>query len=89
MRKGPGHWSISLPLAPGQYQYKFVVDNIWKHDMGKPTADDNMGGRNNVIMVEKEQEEGDKQGNLLYFSDSMLMKSNGHLLLRRVEVVNC
>ena len=57
--------------------------------MGKPTADDNMGGRNNVIMVEKEQEEGDKQGNLLYFSDSMLMKSNGHLLLRRVEVVNC
>jgi len=80
MRKGPGHWSISLPLAPGQYQYKFVVDNIWKHDMGKPTADDNMGGRNNVIMVEKEQEQGDKQ------DSSVVLLTGGCGTSKSVEV---
>ena len=24
-----GHWSVSLPLAPGRYEYKFVVDGEW------------------------------------------------------------
>ena len=24
-----GHWTASLPLAPGRYEYKFVVDGEW------------------------------------------------------------
>jgi hypothetical protein len=24
-----GHWSITLDLAPGRYQYKFVIDEHW------------------------------------------------------------
>ena len=30
MKKGKdGQWSASLPLAPGRYEYKFVVDGEW------------------------------------------------------------
>jgi 1,4-alpha-glucan branching enzyme len=24
-----GQWTVSLPLAPGRYEYKFVVDGEW------------------------------------------------------------
>ena len=26
---GQGHWKATLPLARGQYEYKFVVDGEW------------------------------------------------------------
>jgi 1,4-alpha-glucan branching enzyme len=30
MTKGKrGHWTVSLPLDPGRYEYKFVVDGEW------------------------------------------------------------
>jgi 1,4-alpha-glucan branching enzyme len=29
---GSGHWEKRLTLAPGRYQYKFVVDSEWIHD---------------------------------------------------------
>jgi hypothetical protein len=29
MKAKGGHWSVSLPLAPGHYEYKFVVDGQW------------------------------------------------------------
>ncbi len=25
----PGEWSVTLGLAPGTYEYKFVVDGVW------------------------------------------------------------
>ena len=28
-RNGHNRWKASLPLAPGQYEYKFVVDDEW------------------------------------------------------------
>lgn len=28
-REGPGHWAVTLPLPPGRYEYKFVVDGVW------------------------------------------------------------
>jgi 1,4-alpha-glucan branching enzyme len=28
-RDNRGHWTVSLPLAPGRYEYKFVVDGEW------------------------------------------------------------
>jgi 1,4-alpha-glucan branching enzyme len=28
-RDNSGHWTVSLPLAPGGYEYKFVVDGEW------------------------------------------------------------
>ncbi len=54
MRRGSGGvWSVTIPLALGEYHYQFVVDGVrWVSD---PTAhaleDDGFGGRNSVIVV--------------------------------------
>lgn len=29
MRGKDGHWSVEVELAPGRYEYKFVVDGEW------------------------------------------------------------
>jgi len=37
MTKQPdGRWTATLPLAPGRYQYKFVVDGEWTTDPANP-----------------------------------------------------
>jgi len=53
-RDGNGMWSITLPLPPGRYEYKFVIDGEeWIPDPSNPeTADDGFGGYNSVITVE-------------------------------------
>lgn len=54
MRRGSdGTWSVTVPLALGEYHYQFVVDGErWVSD---PTAhaleDDGFGGNNSVIVV--------------------------------------
>ena len=32
-RQADGTWETSLTLRPGRYQYKFVVDGNWIHDL--------------------------------------------------------
>jgi len=33
MDKGPdGFWRLSLPLAPGRYEYRFFADGVWQDD---------------------------------------------------------
>ena len=50
---GDGTWEVTVRLAPGTYQYKFVVDNEWTLDAQPPsTIDDGFGGRNGVIEVQ-------------------------------------
>lgn len=39
-----GNWSVSIPLEPGRYEYKFVVDSTWCckpgcHDPGTDCRD--------------------------------------------------
>jgi 1,4-alpha-glucan branching enzyme len=47
-----GTWSVSLTLAPGRYEYLFVVNGTeWTPDPGAPWADDGFGGRNSVVVV--------------------------------------
>ncbi|MDI6807578.1 MAG: alpha amylase N-terminal ig-like domain-containing protein [Candidatus Eisenbacteria bacterium] len=48
-----GIWEITIPLLPGEYQYKFVVDNEkWYQDpKNKLGAPDGFGGLNSVIRV--------------------------------------
>jgi len=54
VRQPDGGWTTTLKLEPGSYQFKFIVDdNVWRHDPGQPTTDDNMGGLNNVIDVKE------------------------------------
>ena len=54
VKQPDGGWMTTLKLEPGEYQFKFIVDNnVWSHDPGQPTTDDNMGGLNNVIEVKE------------------------------------
>lgn len=48
-----GVWEITLPLPPGRYQYKYVVDQVdWQEDPGNPeTTDDGYGGKNSILVV--------------------------------------
>lgn len=47
-----GTWTVSLPLAAGTYQYKFIVDGEWKTDPANPDkVPDNYGGYNSVLTV--------------------------------------
>ena len=51
-RGAKGVWSVSLPLAPGTYEYKFVVDSEWLVDPANPerTASP-FGGFNSVCTI--------------------------------------
>ena len=36
---GEGDWTLELPLAPGLYEYKFVVDGEWCCELGRVDQD--------------------------------------------------
>jgi 1,4-alpha-glucan branching enzyme len=47
-----GNWTVTLPLAPGSYQYKFFVDGAWLLDpVNNTQADDGTGNKNSVKVV--------------------------------------
>jgi 1,4-alpha-glucan branching enzyme len=50
---GDGIWEITLPLPPGRYQYKYVIDQVdWQEDPSNPeTIDDGYGGFNSILVV--------------------------------------
>ena len=51
-RREDGTWSKEIILAPGVYQYKFLVDDEWMEDQNNPNVvEDPFGGRNSVIEV--------------------------------------
>lgn len=51
---GDGIWEITLPLPPGRYQYKYLVDQVdWQEDPGNPeTVEDGFGGLNSILVVD-------------------------------------
>ena len=44
-----GLWSVTIPLKPGKYQYKFVVDGDWKLDPANSDSQDDGAGNMNSI----------------------------------------
>lgn len=54
-----GLWEITIPLSPGRYEYKFVVDGEkWIPDPGNlKTVDDGFGGINSVVIVPGRKDE--------------------------------
>lgn len=49
-----GIWQIVIPLDPGRYEYKFVLDGgvVWKHDPNNAErVDDGFGGYNSVVVI--------------------------------------
>ncbi len=49
---GNGIWEVTITLAPGEYEYKFIVDGEWMEDPKNPNkVDDGNGGFNSVVEV--------------------------------------
>jgi 1,4-alpha-glucan branching enzyme len=38
-RRGDGSWKAELELAPGRYEYKFIVDGTWCCEPGRPDVE--------------------------------------------------
>jgi 1,4-alpha-glucan branching enzyme len=53
LRRGKdGQWTTKLPLAPGRYEYRFVVDGQWLSDPNaKESVPNPHGGDNSVVVV--------------------------------------
>ena len=53
-RAGDGTWTLRIPLKPGRYEYKFLIDGKkWTPDLWNPdVTDDGFGGLNSVIVIE-------------------------------------
>jgi hypothetical protein len=48
---GTGAWTVTLPLEPGRYKYKFVVDGqMWMADPFAPEQDDDGFGSQNAVL---------------------------------------
>lgn len=54
MTKTGESWSLDLKLAPGRYQYLFVIDGqVWRPDPGAFLNESNgFGGKNSVLIVD-------------------------------------
>ncbi|MEM9859427.1 MAG: glycogen-binding domain-containing protein [Bacteroidota bacterium] len=53
VRKDNG-WELTLDLDPGYYEYKFIVDGNWRHDLHNPKKVENIHGTLNSILEVKE-----------------------------------
>lgn len=51
LRKDGEEMTAVLRLAPGSYEYKFIVDNQWRYDGNQPVVKGRNGNINNVIQV--------------------------------------
>ncbi len=51
-RDGRGGYTARIMLAPGEYQYKFVVDGEWRCDAANPNfVPNNFGTLNSLLKV--------------------------------------
>jgi chromosome partitioning protein len=48
-----GRWAVELPLAQGQYRYRYVVDGRWQQDPYNDQAERNEFGEYNSILTVK------------------------------------
>ena len=49
--KGGGAFVAIVPLAPGEYQYKFIVDGEWVEDPHAEAVTNRLGTRNSRLTV--------------------------------------
>jgi hypothetical protein len=46
-----GIWRMSLPLNPGQYEYRFFVDGKWQNDPNGSSSVENLLGTSNSLKI--------------------------------------
>lgn len=59
--EAPGTWTATLRLAPGEYQYRFIVDGEWRDDPEAPRVQNGLGGTNCVLKVDARPEEEERR----------------------------
>ncbi|HET8759923.1 MAG TPA: AAA family ATPase [Nitrospiria bacterium] len=53
LKEEGGVWKKFVFLAPGSYQYKYVIDNEWREDPhNRLSVQDSLGGQSSVVVVE-------------------------------------
>jgi chromosome partitioning protein len=51
-RRGDGRWECLLPIAPGEHQYRFIVDGTWLPDPhNEAQVSNEFGGANSLVAV--------------------------------------
>ena len=51
-----GAWETMIPLAPGLYKYRFLIDNsVWMLDPSADTIFNEFGGTESLLVVEPEE----------------------------------
>ena len=52
MHKGnDGVWRLSVPLAPGRYEYRFYADGVWRDDPSAQQRTANSLGTENCVKI--------------------------------------
>ena len=70
-KDGKGTWRATVSLGPGEYQYKFIVDDVWMADPDiVEQVPDGRGGFATPIIVESRgvpgYKKGDKDGTIIF-----------------------
>jgi 1,4-alpha-glucan branching enzyme len=51
LKASNGIWKTSIELAPGRYEYRFLVDGEWRNDPKCTTLDANPYGGDNCVIA--------------------------------------
>lgn len=51
--KSTSDFSTIVDLEPGKHEYKFMVDSKWVVDDNQQKTGNNLGGENNVVMIDE------------------------------------
>eukprot|EP00741_Cyanophora_paradoxa_P017661 tig00021013_g17056.t1 len=46
-------FTTEIPLKPGTYSFKYIIDGEWKVDTARPTQTDAAGNLNNIVVVDQ------------------------------------
>ena len=50
LKKADGKWSLQIPLMPGKYEYKFIIDGQWREDPANPNQKIGDHGQKNSVL---------------------------------------
>ena len=50
-RDETGSWKVQVWLAPGRYEYRFIVDGEWQNDPHAPASVPNVFGSSNCVLL--------------------------------------
>jgi hypothetical protein len=63
-------FKLEVSLLPGTYQYKFIVDGVWKYDPYDSVVDDEIDNKSNIIhILPQRHHDGEEEAEVTDFVD--------------------